>query len=500
MRGTLTEGSLWGLLGMLQAGRRTGTLRLTVVEQSGGAPRVATRALLFAAGDLVGVESNVDSEALGPVLLRRGLLTTADLMSAGVKARETRQSLEWALEHLGLLGPERRRAALVEQLGDALVRLLGGSDAVYTFTESGAPAVEEPRLRLSEVMGPVLERLGRFELERALGDQGRALRPGVCPLSSDANALDRALVAAADGQTPARKMTAAVAAPPLDAQRRLLLLLSTGVLEPVERVAAPPPPPEPPRPPAARVTPPVTPPAPAESAQRVLLQQRRTEIVSAFAALPGATHFDVLGVSRDATQAEIKSAYSRLARDYHPDSRNDPALADVKDKVVAVFLAVSEAHQVLRDPSRRAAYEAQLGATPMEVEAPAPTPTQGAGPDPVEEYILRAHASLGRKDTDDAAQILEYVLKLPDVRADHRKAARVLLARTYRQDPKTSRDAERVLLEIVADEPASVAGYLALGNLYKDEGMRSRALRMFRKVAELDPAHRQAQEEIALLS
>ena len=497
MRGTLTEGALCSLLGKLHAGRRTGSLRVTGVEVSEGAPRVATRALDLVAGDLVAVESNVDAEALGPILLRRGVLKTSDLMSAGVLARESRQSLEWALLHLGLLSAEHRRQALVDQLTEALARLFTCTDAVYTFEEreERSPPLEASPVSLSDAMASILERLGRIDLERALGDQTRALRPGSEVLKGGENALDRALVAAADGSTPARTMLAALAAPALEAKRRLLLLLSTGVLEPVERVSAPPPA----LPAATDARPAVVPAASDRAPVDVAVQQRREQIVSAFGALPGASHFEVLGISRGATETEVKNAYARLARQFHPDSRNDPALADLKDKVVAVFLAVGEAHQVLRDPARRAAYEASLGGAPAEVAAPAASEASERA-DPTEEYILRAHASLGQGDTSGAAQLLEYVLGLPDVRADHRKAARVLLARTYRQDPKTARDAERVLLDIVAEDPSYVPGYLALGSLYKEGGMRSRALRMFRKVTELDPAHEQAQEEIVALS
>lgn len=61
-----------------------------------------------------------------------------------------------------------------------------------------------------------------------------------------------------------------------------------------------------------------------------------------------------MGVKRDATQDEIKRAYRRLARKYHPDVSKEP-------DANARFKEVGEAYEVLKDPEKRAAYD-QLGA------------------------------------------------------------------------------------------------------------------------------------------
>jgi curved DNA-binding protein len=65
-------------------------------------------------------------------------------------------------------------------------------------------------------------------------------------------------------------------------------------------------------------------------------------------------YYKVLGVARDAKQPEIKRAYRKLARQYHPDVSDDK---DASTK----FKEVGEAYAVLKDPEKRAAYD-QLGA------------------------------------------------------------------------------------------------------------------------------------------
>ncbi|BAU99964.1 DnaJ C-terminal domain-containing protein [Aurantimicrobium minutum] len=61
--------------------------------------------------------------------------------------------------------------------------------------------------------------------------------------------------------------------------------------------------------------------------------------------------YKVLGVSKDASEAELKKVYRKLAREYHPDSNQGNAKAEAK------FKEISEAYSVLSDKEQRAEYD-----------------------------------------------------------------------------------------------------------------------------------------------
>ena len=64
----------------------------------------------------------------------------------------------------------------------------------------------------------------------------------------------------------------------------------------------------------------------------------------------GVNHYEVLKVSPQATNAEVRAAYRRLARTYHPDLNPEPTAE-------SIFTKINMAYQVLKDPQQRARYD-----------------------------------------------------------------------------------------------------------------------------------------------
>jgi curved DNA-binding protein len=82
-------------------------------------------------------------------------------------------------------------------------------------------------------------------------------------------------------------------------------------------------------------------------------------------------YYEVMGVARGATQDEIKRAYRKLARKFHPDVSKEK---NAEDR----FKELQEAYEVLKDPEKRAAYD-QLGANWRQGQEFRPPPDWGKG-------------------------------------------------------------------------------------------------------------------------
>ncbi|HEV8121701.1 MAG TPA: DnaJ domain-containing protein, partial [Candidatus Polarisedimenticolia bacterium] len=88
------------------------------------------------------------------------------------------------------------------------------------------------------------------------------------------------------------------------------------------------------------------------------------------------THYETLGIERKARPADIKRAYRRLARRYHPDVNPGDRRAEER------FKQVNEAYEVLGEAQRRRAYDRELdagAAPPFAAGAPSDL---GFGPEP----------------------------------------------------------------------------------------------------------------------
>lgn len=227
---------------------------------------------------------------------------------------------------------------------------------------------------------------------------------------------------------------------------------------------------------------------------------RRQEIVDAYGGLKTRTFFEMLGIERSATEQQVKEAYFRLAKRFHPDAHHDATLSDLVDQLEAVFIRLGEAYETLKNPRSRADYEERLGrqrprgagpaSAPAGPESAVPAPDLEAERKEAEDAVRKAGWYFEKEKFFDAIQLLEPAIEKVEGKVQLR--ARVLLAKSYLKNPNWLKRAEETLLAVVHDDAQNVEAHFLLATIYRDRGLKSRATSSFKRVLELKPDHEEA--------
>jgi tetratricopeptide (TPR) repeat protein len=568
--GPLAEGVVPQLLREIYVRRRSGWLHVVRGEER--------QSLRFRRGHIVNARTNVVQERMGELMVRQGWLSEPDLARATEIVIRDKKRLGEVLTELGLVDASRLEDAVAFHVHEMLAKLFTWDEGEYSFEEEDEAAGGELTLKLStgELILEAVQAVRDPDVVRyALGDMDRVLAPSGDPLlrfqKLRLSPTDGFVLSRVDGSTSAREVVQMIPLPSEDVERSLFGLLSTGVVEFVPgvrrgRAAAAPdtaaaPPADAPPPPAAAPSPqtlapaptppplsaaaptspaeappasaPAQPAAPASAAaeppagvESDKAAEQRREIQEAWAGLKTRNHFEVLGLARNATETDVKDAYFRLAKRFHPDVHHGSSLGDLHDQLEAVFIRLGEAYEVLREPRRRAHYEERLGrprpAGPTTPASGTPAATAGAAPTAApaapdaeedartaEEAIWRAQklydkaeqleksesAEGGGREYWEAIQLLEPIVH--KVQGKLRSKGEVMLARCYLKNPKWARRAEETLLGVTRRDPAAADAWALLGGIYAGKGMQNRALSMYRKAVELRPEHEEAAQYVA---
>jgi curved DNA-binding protein CbpA len=531
VKGTLSEGALPALLRAVYVGRKTGILKFTRGQD--------VRSVRFRQGHILSAESSVPQEHLGEVLVRNELLTAADLERAGARKRATGKRLGETLQEMGLIEREHLEDALALHVREVLLSVFSWNTGEYSLEEAPESSFHgEPTLKLStgEMILETVRLLQNPDVVRAaLGNPDRVLDLSTDPLlrfqKVTLSPTDGYVLSRVDGMMKARQIVEMIPLPQEEVEKSLYGLLCTGIIEFAPMVPKSAPDPRRESGAAANAAPPSPRPQPTapemaeakrkdEEARAKEVEARRKEILEAFDGLKAKNHFEVLGIPRASTEAQVKEAYFHLAKRFHPDTHHDPAMDDLGPKLEAVFIRLGQAYEVLRNPRTRGSYEADLAArAPRFPRAPGEpgTPPQGSpaspapgaapqaspAPDKTQEArrafeaMIAAEKHMEQGKFWDAIQLLEHAVQWLEGRNLTR--ARVALGRSYAKNPNWAKQAETILKTAIASEPKGAEAHFVLGELYARQGLRSRAASAFRRVLDLQPDRKDAADALAAL-
>lgn len=221
------------------------------------------------------------------------------------------------------------------------------------------------------------------------------------------------------------------------------------------------------------------------------------------AELDGKTHYEVLDIARDADDRAVRTAFRKLARDFHADRFARYGLdKDAQGAVQKVFIAINRAHETLSDAAQRREYD--LG---LEMKANgAGTLAKGGGAasqmDQVfkaEKLIKDATVLISRGDADAALERLRPALAITPDDPVARAAlayAEYLVARGQGGSQVIQGRTLEALVELCAELDNREEPFLYLGRLYRDTGATDKAIRAFQQALSINPHYAEAGSEL----
>jgi curved DNA-binding protein CbpA len=209
-------------------------------------------------------------------------------------------------------------------------------------------------------------------------------------------------------------------------------------------------------------------------------------ILHAFNNLEAQDYYEMLGIGRSVTPQEIKKAYFRLAKIYHPDRHSDTGLKDMKPTLEKLFGSINEAYNVLSAEDKREQYNIDI--------------TSG-----IKKHRQEKRTAAEKDDdTRKGSASVQFNEGMKQYRARNFWGAEESFRWAVRLDPsnpefvfhqglalanmpRRRHEAEEHFLKAIKMAPSKIEFYLELGNFYAKNGLKSKALSVYQNALRHSP-------------
>ena len=441
------------------------------------------KVLYFSQGELVMSVSASPDDSLGEFLVSRGAMS-AD------RARELfgddpNDAVD-KLHEAGLLDLSARQTLLREWLMAQVMPLFSLDEGTAAFTEDEALAPEK-RVFLQSMATVMIDGVRSITnglvLRRSLGDLKRMIhvvREGrytieTLPLTEQ----ERRMVDALTEPLPIEVFLRRFSAQSVMVAKVVISMLALGIFVPYEERAS------------ARGV------VVAADMQRdhellagiVSSGERSLRAVAFSRQLPSLDHYQVLDVPRAATRAQLVTSYEIVKKKY--DIATFPPI--VRESLMTIHRRLDEAVEVLKDAAQRGAYDKLIHS--RRGEGAASIQQRLTQRSIAEQNFSKAQELTNQADYYGAIVLLKQTVHFAPDHAD----AWALLGACQERNPRWRRDAAESFQMALSIDPNNIEAMISLGDLYRAQGMISRAQTCFEDVIKISPENQQAKSRLAQL-
>lgn len=476
LKGSIRNSSLVKILVYLNRKRKTGTLSLETP--------VFTKKVYISRGDAIFASSTYEDDRLGEMLIKAGKITVEQYDKSVDLLRSTKKRQGAILVELGYLTPKDLFWGVKYQVKEIIHSMFLIEDGQYEFAEEGIPTEEVITLKMS--MGNLIyEGVKKIESWTRIRNE-MPETDSVLTLSSDPLTLfqqielspqDKKILSLIDGKKTIKEVIDGSWMGSFEALKILYVLWSLGMIEQSAVL------------PSAHIRgKDFQEPGDLTVSLDDILQPHTEEeeallskVSSLHAHLNSLSLADLLEVDEKSDSETIKRNYYKLAKEFHPDryfSLTDPS---IKEKLTAIFDAITHAYNTLKDDQLREEY--------FETSAKYTT-SKADEKQQAEEQFKKGIEEFKKGNLTGAIDNFRWATKIMP------KSANLwsYLSLAYSKVPGKLKESEDALMTAIKLEPFNADYYANLGLIYLKGGLKNRALSNFQKALKINPANLKAKK------
>jgi len=454
LRGSLRDFKLPDILKGLQKTTSTGTLEIH--------SDAVHKKIYIKNGDLIFASSNQTDESIAKVLLKAGRINIEQYRRTVEISEQTGKNQSIILAELGYLSPQEFVWALKNQVEAIILSTFNATDAHFEFQEGPLDADESIPLRINSTnllyhgykkVNDLLylkEECPPMDIELRLAKDPEELAQHLTM-----NDTDRRIISCLNGRHSIKEIPSLAQASDIEVMKTIYALLNIGAVELTGEPA----------------------PETAEAGVDDEIVEKIDEMHNNY---KERGYYGILGVSEEATEDEIREAYYRVAKEFHPDKYFSLPSEEIKEKINAIFAYATEAYETLSDDTKRRRYNKTLSA---------PTARPPSKAEMAKERFNQGRALLMMKSYSEAATMFAQAIYFDSSTASYHYYHGIALCRL-----NDFKEAAKALSEAVRLNPQK-ADYIAeLGHVFLKLGFKARAQNTFKRALEISPTNERALE------
>ncbi|MCX7794718.1 MAG: DnaJ domain-containing protein [Thermodesulfovibrionales bacterium] len=464
--GDLSLYRLWDLLIGIRRTGKTGVLNI----QAGDIKKT----IYIKSGDPIFARSSIEDERLGEFLLRKGIITLDAYNHSVALMKNTGKRQGAVLVEAGYIKVDELPKLVREQIEDIIKNTFKLLTGRFEFIEGPLPSEEIITLKLSlaNLIYRGIKGLESFQFIRSeLHDLNAIPVPADDPYhlfqDIELDERDKKLLLLIDGRNTIDDIIKKSGLNHFEALKTVYALLCTRIIELKEYSS--------------------------EAAEEFVSMDEvlrnggidesfLKEVEEIYNRIDTMTHYEILGIKNNVSQAELKKAYYSLVKKFHPDRYFRAGHDDFKNKLSKIFTRINNAYTVLSDSTKRSEYDASLSKNEEHKDSALMRFEQG-----LEFYK--------KKSFNDAVTAFGQAVYLDSTKPKYHFYYGLSLMEVGKY-----KDAERSFLKAIELWPDNPDYVTELGFLYLRLDMKLRAKKTFERALAISPGHRRAKEGLEACS